>query len=144
MLEKIQITKIRVYFTWHTQIPIRWVIVIYYWPFQGGASAVVLCFCSIICPLSVYVWNFIQNSPVANCWEKAVILAFWLCCFTFLSVSLLHVPFPFCVWGRMWNLSVSVLDHCLSIYFTISTRVQPVLVKNMIILSSYVNKYISS
>ena len=26
------------------------------------------------------------------------------------------VPFPFCVWGRMWNLIVKVPDHCLFIY----------------------------
>ena len=26
-------------------------------------------------------------------------------------------PFPFGVWGRMWNSIVSVPDHCLVIYF---------------------------
>ena len=31
------------------------------------------------------------------------------------AVLVVHVPFPFGVWGRMWNLIVSVPDHCLFI-----------------------------
>ena len=29
----------------------------------------------------------------------------------------MRVPFPFGVWGRMWNSIVSVPDYCLFIYF---------------------------
>ena len=29
-----------------------------------------------------------------------------------------NVPFPFGVWGRMWNSIVSVPDHCLFVYFS--------------------------
>ena len=29
-----------------------------------------------------------------------------------------YFPFPFGVWGRMWNSIVSVPDHCLITYFT--------------------------
>ena len=32
------------------------------------------------------------------------------------AVFVVRVPFPFGVWGRMWNLIVSVPDHCLFIY----------------------------
>ena len=34
------------------------------------------------------------------------------------------VPFPFGVWGRMWNsiVSVPVLDHCLFINFSIKSN----------------------
>ena len=50
---------------------------------------------------------------MAICWERAVPLAFHLCCFNFSAVLLVHVPFLFDVWDRMWNLIVSVPDHCL-------------------------------
>ena len=42
-------------------------------------------------------------------WEKAVPVAFHLCCFYFSAVLIVGVPFPFGVWGRMWNTIVSVL-----------------------------------
>ena len=54
---------------------------------------------------------------MAICWERAVPLAFHLCCFNFNAVLVVHVPFPFDVWGRMWNLIISVPDHCFFIYF---------------------------
>ena len=53
---------------------------------------------------------------MAICWEKAVLLAFHLCCFNCSAVLVVCVPFPFGVWGRMWNLIVLVPDHCLFIY----------------------------
>ena len=47
-------------------------------------------------------------------------LAFHLFCFYCDAVLVVCVPFPFCVWGRVWNSIVSVLvsvpDHCLFIY----------------------------
>ena len=33
--------------------------------------------------------------------------------FLFYVVSIVYVPFPLDVWCRMWNLTVSVSDHCL-------------------------------
>ena len=56
---------------------------------------------------------------MATCWERAVPLAFHLCCFYFSAVLTVGVPFPFGVYGRMWNSIVSVLDHCLFIYFVV-------------------------
>ena len=52
-------------------------------------------------------------------WERAAPLAFHLCCFYFGAVLVVRVPFPFGVWGRMWNSIVSVPDHCLFIYVSI-------------------------
>ena len=50
-------------------------------------------------------------------WERAVPLAFHLFCFDFSAVLVVRVPFPFGVWGRMWNSILAVPDHCLFIYF---------------------------
>ena len=71
-------------------------------------------------PLYVYLLltvQFIKDSLVAICWERAVPLAFHLCCFYFSAALSVGVPFPFCILGRMWNSTVSVPDHCLFIYF---------------------------
>ena len=46
-------------------------------------------------------------------WERAVPLAFHLCCFNFSAVLVVRDPFPFGVLGRMWNSIVSVLVQCL-------------------------------
>ena len=43
------------------------------------------------------------------CWERAVPLAFHLCCFYFSAVLTVGVPFLFGVLGRMWNSTVSFL-----------------------------------
>ena len=58
---------------------------------------------------------------MAICWEKAVPLAFHLCCFNFSAVLVVRVAFPFGVMGRMWNSIVWVPDHCLFIYFSCLT-----------------------
>ena len=44
---------------------------------------------------------------MAICWERTVLLAFHLCCFYFSAVLVVRVPFPFGVWGRVWNSIVS-------------------------------------
>ena len=54
---------------------------------------------------------------MAICWEKSVPLTFHLYCFDFSAVLIVGVPFPFGVEVMMWNLIVSVPDHCLFIYF---------------------------
>ena len=56
---------------------------------------------------------------MAICWERAVPLAFHLCCFYFSAVLIVGIPFPFGVYGRLWNSIVSVPDHCLFIYFSL-------------------------
>ena len=56
---------------------------------------------------------------MAICWERAVLLAFLVCCFNFSAVLVVRVPFPFGVWGRIWNSIVSVPDHCVFINFII-------------------------
>ena len=50
---------------------------------------------------------------MAICWERAVPLAFHLCCFYCSDVLVVRVPFPFGVLGRVLNSLVSVPDHCL-------------------------------
>ena len=58
---------------------------------------------------------------MAICWERAVPVAFHLCCFNFSAVLVVRVPFPFGVWSRILNSIVSVPDHCfLSTYYTVS------------------------
>ena len=49
---------------------------------------------------------------MAICWERAVPLAFQLCCFNFKVVLVVLVPFQFGVWDKIWNSIVSVPDHC--------------------------------
>ena len=52
--------------------------------------------------------------------ERAVPLAFHLCCFYFSAVLIVGVPFPFGVKGRIWNSIVSVPDYCLFfIYYVV-------------------------
>ena len=48
----------------------------------------------------------------------------WLftCAFYFSAVLIIGVPFPFGVWGRIWNPNVSVSDQCLFIYFLSSIK----------------------
>ena len=43
----------------------------------------------------------------------------WLsaCADLLYAVLIFCVPFPYGVWGRKWNSTVSVPDHCLFIYF---------------------------
>ena len=45
-------------------------------------------------------------------------LTSWLsvCAILLYAILIVYVPFLYGVWGRMWNLTVSVLDHCLFIY----------------------------
>ena len=52
---------------------------------------------------------------MANCWERAVPLAFH-CCFCFSAVLIVGVLSLFGFWVRMWNSIVSVPDHCIFIY----------------------------
>ena len=54
---------------------------------------------------------------MAICWERAVLLAFYLYCFNFSAILVVRASIPFSVWDRMWNSIVSVPDHCLFIYF---------------------------
>ena len=56
---------------------------------------------------------------MAICWERAVPLAIHSCCFNFSAILVVRVPFPFGVWGRMWNSIVSIPDHCLYIYLRV-------------------------
>ena len=65
-------------------------------------------------PLSGCLWltvQFIYDSLVAICWERAVPLAFHLCCFYFSVVLIVGVPFLF---GSI----EAVPDRCLFIYFS--------------------------
>ena len=41
----------------------------------------------------------------------------WLSAVLPYVVLIVSVPFPFSVWGTLWNLIVSIPDHCLFIYF---------------------------
>ena len=44
--------------------------------------------------------HFIYNSLVTICGDRAVLLAFLFCCFTFCRL-IVCIPFPFGVWCRM-------------------------------------------
>ena len=47
---------------------------------------------------------------MAICLERAVPLAYNLCCFYFSTVLIVGVPFPFGVEGKVWNSIASVPD----------------------------------
>ena len=51
---------------------------------------------------------------MAICWERAVPLAFKLCCFYFSAFLIMGVPFPLVL--RAGCSIISVPDHCLFIY----------------------------
>ena len=54
---------------------------------------------------------------MAISWERAVPLAFHLCCSYFSAVLNVGVPLPlFCVKDWMWDSIVAVPDLCLSIF----------------------------
>ena len=62
------------------------------------------------------LWPSVGKELIA--FLSTVPLAFHLCCFFYFSVVLIvGVPFPFGVYGRMWNSTVSVPDYCLFIYY---------------------------
>ena len=44
------------------------------------------------------------------CWECPLGVSL---VFIFSAVFVVRVPFPFGIWGRVWNSIVSVPDHCL-------------------------------
>ena len=50
------------------------------------------------------------------CWETCAVVLY--------AVLNFCIPFPYGVWGRKWNLIVSVPDHCLFIYFAIQKAKQ--------------------
>ena len=94
------------------------------WVFAGSTVTLLVLSCRgsngvlifVVCRLSVSLWlfvRFIEDSLVAICWERAVLLAVFT-----LSVLGVCFPIPFDVWDRMWNSTVLVPDHCLFIYFT--------------------------
>ena len=51
-------------------------------------------------------------------------LSSWLsaCAVLLNAIFIVCIPLPFGVYGRMWNLIVSVPDHCLLIYFSIKFK----------------------
>ena len=72
-------------------------------------------------------WHLLEfrivSQPFSITGERAVPLAFRLCCFYFSDVLVVDVPFPFCVKGGFWNSIVSVPDHCLFIYFELNSHI---------------------
>ena len=68
----------------------------------------------LVCFLFGFGFFSVVFRMVAICWESAVLLDFWLCCFISCRLNCLF-SFPgFLSVGRMWNSIVLVLDHCLS------------------------------
>ena len=59
-------------------------------------------------------------SPSAG--KELIAWLFTCVVFIFSVVSVVHVPFPFGVRGRVCNSIVSVPDHCLFIYFTFKRK----------------------
>ena len=62
------------------------------------------------------VFDLLFNLFRIALWERAVPLAFHLCCFYFSAVLIVGFPFLFGVYGRKWNSIVSVPDRCLFFY----------------------------
>ena len=59
-------------------------------------------------------------------------LSVWLfICVVLILVLVVRVPFPFGVWGRMWNTIVSVPDHCLFIYSSMPSELITVMYQPM-------------
>ena len=57
--------------------------------------------------------DYLKDSLVDICWKRADILGIRLGCFFLYAVLIISIPFPYGVWGRMWNSIVSVPDHYL-------------------------------
>ena len=95
-----------------------------YWPFQGGTSVVVpYCYLFLLSVFilwfSYYVSDIFCKLLVAEwppIWERAV--RFTASAFRKLPSIYVFSYFPFWFEGGMWDLIVSVPDHCLSFYFT--------------------------
>ena len=59
------------------------------------------------------ILKILTNTSINN--YVTDLLAFRLYCIN--VVLTVCVPFPYGVWGRMWDSIVSVPDHCFTIYF---------------------------
>ena len=71
-------------------------------------------------PLSVVLWlivHFIRVALLPSAGKELSLLLFTCAVFNLSAVLVVRVPFPFGIWGRMWNSIVSVFDHYLFIYF---------------------------
>ena len=82
---------------------------------------------------------FDEDMLTIKLWESAVPLAFHLRCFYFSAALVVRGPFPFGVWGRMWNSIVSVPDHCLHQDFVdaadiIAQRIQRLKICSLVLL----------
>ena len=66
--------------------------------------------------VNLFSGHMLGKTFVAICWGRAVPLPFHLCSFYLSAVLIIGVPFPFGVYGRIWNSVVSVPEHCLFIY----------------------------
>ena len=69
--------------------------------------------------LFLFVFDFLFILFVIALWLSAgKELSSWIsaCADLLYAVFIVCVPFPFGVWGKMWNSIVSVLDHCLFVY----------------------------
>ena len=55
---------------------------------------------------------------MATCLGKSCLFGFTARAFRKLLAIYVFSYFPFCFEGRMWDLIVSVPDHCLSFYLT--------------------------
>ena len=78
---------------------------------QDGAGVIL----SKLCLLPRFILYWMALWPSVG---KEVFRWLFTCdVFIFSVVLVVRVPFPFDVWGRVWNSVVSVPDHCHFIYF---------------------------
>ena len=73
----------------------------------------------IVRPLLASLFDYLVNLFRTAWWTTAgKELTSWLSACTVLlyAILIVCVPFPYGIWGRMWNSNVSVPDHCLFIY----------------------------
>ena len=104
--------------------------VIYYWPLKGDAMFL-LWFILIVNvrPLSVCLWltvQFIKDSLVVICWERAVPLAFHLCYFLFKCRLNCRCSFPLLVFRAgcgirsYWFLIIAFICIFLSLHLSVT------------------------
>ena len=94
-----------------------------YWPFQGGTSVVVpycsCCLCLYFGSSIMLVTYFVNFRKLNDhLFGKELFILFAASAFRKLSSIYVFSYFPFGFEGRIWDLIVSVPDHCLSFYFS--------------------------
>ena len=98
---------------------------ILYWPFQSGTSVMVpYCSCCLCLYFgsSIMLVTYFVNFRLLNdhLFGKELFILFAASAFRKLSSIYVFSYFPFGFEGRIWDMIVSIPDHCLSFYFPLT------------------------